>query len=184
MQLNPSSLRKYEGPIYEFNNQPVSVEGVITLAIYVGVAPRFRMALVDFLMVKMESAFNAIIGKATLYELKAVISQPHLCMKFLTPQGIGVLKGNQKMVKTCYQDTFKKVELTVAPKTLGANVSRPSQPGQQTMSISDINHRPENVEQKAEPVEPIETVPLSLDEPDKIIKIGTKLTPEEKIELL
>ncbi|GKV50599.1 hypothetical protein SLEP1_g57302 [Rubroshorea leprosula] len=36
MQLNPRSLQKYEGPIYGFNNQPVPVEGVITLPIYVG----------------------------------------------------------------------------------------------------------------------------------------------------
>ncbi|GKV18335.1 hypothetical protein SLEP1_g28734 [Rubroshorea leprosula] len=108
MQLNPSSLQKHEGPIYGFDNQPVPVEGVITLPIYVGSEPRFRMASVTFLVVKMESAFNAILGRATLCELKAVISQPHLYMKFPTPQGVGVLKGNQKMARACYQDTFKK----------------------------------------------------------------------------
>ncbi|GKV33443.1 hypothetical protein SLEP1_g41961 [Rubroshorea leprosula] len=149
MQLNPSSLQKHEGPIYGFDNQPVPVEGVITLPIYVGSESRFRMASVTFLVVKMESAFNAILGRATLCELKAVISQPHLCMKFPTPQGVGVLKGNQKMARACYQDTFKKVELAAAPG--GPESSRPTQPGRQTMSISDIEHRPESVEQKAEP---------------------------------
>ncbi|GKV08872.1 hypothetical protein SLEP1_g20443 [Rubroshorea leprosula] len=182
MQLNPSSLQKYEGPIYGFDNQPVPVEGVITLPIYVGSEPRFRMASVSFLVVKMESAFNAILGRATLCELKAVISQPHLCMKFPTPQGVGVLKGNQRMARTCYQDTFKKVELVVAPG--GSKSSRPTQQGQQTMSISDIEHRPEGVEQKAEPVEPIETVPLNPDVPERTVKIGTKLTEEERAELL
>ncbi|GKV06462.1 hypothetical protein SLEP1_g18360 [Rubroshorea leprosula] len=182
MQLNPSSLQKYEGPIYGFDNQPVSVEGVITLSIYVGSKPRFRMASVSFLVVKMESAFNAILGRATLCELKAVISQPHLCMKFPTPQGVGVLKGNQKMARACYQDTFKKVELAVAPG--GSESSRPAQPGQQTMSISDIEHRPEGVEQKAEPVEPVETVPLNPDVPEITVKIGTKLTEKERAELL
>ncbi|GKV39611.1 hypothetical protein SLEP1_g47358 [Rubroshorea leprosula] len=34
MQLNPSSLQKHEGPIYGFDNQPVPIEGVITLPIY------------------------------------------------------------------------------------------------------------------------------------------------------
>ncbi|GKV51993.1 hypothetical protein SLEP1_g58603 [Rubroshorea leprosula] len=116
MQLNPSSLQKYEGPIYGFDNQPVPVEGVITLSIYVGSEPCFKMASVSFLVVKMELAFNAILGRATLCELKAVISQPHLCMKFPTSQGVGVLKGNQKMARACYQDTFKKVELATASK--------------------------------------------------------------------
>ncbi|GKV53054.1 hypothetical protein SLEP1_g59602, partial [Rubroshorea leprosula] len=71
MQLNPSLLQKHEGPIYGFDNQPVPLEGVITLPIYVGSEPRFRMASVTFLVVKMESAFNAILGRATLCELKA-----------------------------------------------------------------------------------------------------------------
>ncbi|GKV40900.1 hypothetical protein SLEP1_g48494 [Rubroshorea leprosula] len=182
MQLNPSSLQKYEGPIYGFNNQPVPVEGVITLPIYVGSEPRFRMASVTFLVIKMESAFNAILGRATLCELKAVISQPHLCMKFPTPQEVGVLKGNQKMARACYQDTFKKVELAEAPRV--SENRRSTQPGQQTMSISDIEHRPEGVEQKAEPVEPVETVLLNPDVPERTVKIGTKLTKEERAELL
>ncbi|GKV10023.1 hypothetical protein SLEP1_g21448 [Rubroshorea leprosula] len=182
MQLNPSSLQKHEGPIYGFDNQPVPVEGVITLPIYVGSEPRFRMASVTFLVVKMESAFNAILGRATLCELKVVISQPHLCMKFPTPQGVGVLKGNQKMARACYQDTFRKVELAVALG--GSESSRPTQPGQQTMSISDIEHRPEGVEQKVEPVEPVETVPLNPDVPERTVKIGTKLTEKERAELL
>ncbi|GKV36170.1 hypothetical protein SLEP1_g44331 [Rubroshorea leprosula] len=182
MQLNPSSLQKHEGPIYGFDNQPVPVEGVITLPIYVGSEPRFRMASVTFLVVKMESAFNAILGRATLCELKAVILQPHLCMKFPTPQGVGVLQGNQKMARACYQDTFKKVELA-APLAC-AEGRKPTQLAQQTMSISDIEHRPEGVEQKAEPVEPIETVPLNPIVPERTVKIGTKLTEEERAELL
>ncbi|GKV06894.1 hypothetical protein SLEP1_g18713 [Rubroshorea leprosula] len=88
------------------------------------------------------------------------------------------------MARTCYQDTFKKVELAVTTKTFGADVSRLIQLGQQTMSIFDIDHQLENVEQKAELVEPVEIVPLSLDEPDKTMKIGTELTLEEKTKLL
>ncbi|GKV37206.1 hypothetical protein SLEP1_g45263 [Rubroshorea leprosula] len=127
MQLNPSSLQKYEGPIYGFDNQPIPVEGVITLPICVGLEPRFKMASVSFLVIKMESAFNAILGRATLCELKVVISQPHLGMKFPTLQRVGALKGNQKMARACYQDTFKKVELAVAPA--GFENHKPTQLG-------------------------------------------------------
>ncbi|GKV51633.1 hypothetical protein SLEP1_g58269 [Rubroshorea leprosula] len=182
MQLNPGSLQKYERPIYGFDNQPIPVEGVITLPIYVGSEPRFRMASVTFLVVKMESAFNAILGRATLCELKAVVSQPHLCMKFPTPQGVGVLRGNQKMVRACYQDTFKKVELAAAPSD--SENRRPTQLGQQTMSISDIEHRLDGVEQKAEPVQPVETVPLNPDVLERMVKVSTKLTEEEHAKLL
>ncbi|GKV30684.1 hypothetical protein SLEP1_g39469 [Rubroshorea leprosula] len=86
--------------------------------------------------------------------------------------------------KNLLQDTFKKVELIIAPKTSGSVISRPSEPSQETMSISDIDHRPKNVEQKAEPVEPVKKVPLNSDELEKTMKIGTKLTLEERTELL
>ncbi|GKV40835.1 hypothetical protein SLEP1_g48436 [Rubroshorea leprosula] len=135
MQLKPTSLKKYEGPIYRFDNQLVPIEGVITLPIYVGVEPRFGWR-------------------------------------------------SQKMARTYYQDIFKKVELAVTPKTSVLDAFRPSQPCQQMMSISDIDHQPENVEQKVEPVESVETVPLNLDELEKMVKIGTKLTMEERTELL
>ncbi|GKV53174.1 hypothetical protein SLEP1_g59712, partial [Rubroshorea leprosula] len=97
-------------------------------------------------------------------------------------KGVGVLKGNQKMARACYQDTFKKVELAAAPA--GSENHRPTQLGQQTMSISDIKHRPEGVEQKAEPVEPVETVPSNPDVLERTVKIGTKLIEEERAELL
>ncbi|GKV28120.1 hypothetical protein SLEP1_g37206 [Rubroshorea leprosula] len=180
---NHNVNKKYEELIYGFNNQPVLVEGVITLPIYVSLEQRFRMASVSFLVIKMESTFNVILGKATLCELKAVISQPHLCIKFPTPQGVGVFKGNQKMARACYQDIFKKVELAATPR--GSSKShRLTQFGQQTMSISDIEHRPKGVEQNAEPVEPVETVPLNPDILERTVKVGTKLTTEERAELL
>ncbi|GKV11533.1 hypothetical protein SLEP1_g22782 [Rubroshorea leprosula] len=86
MQLNAASLKKYERLIYGFNNQPIPVEGVITLPIYVGAEPRFRMASVNFM--------------------------------------------------------------------------------------------------KAEPVELVETIPLNPNELEKMVKIGTKLIEEERMELL
>ncbi|GKV46573.1 hypothetical protein SLEP1_g53545 [Rubroshorea leprosula] len=48
----------------------------------------------------------------------------------------------------------------------------------------DIEHRPEGVEQKVEPVEPVETVPLNPDVQERTVKIGTKLTEKERAELL
>ncbi|GKV26836.1 hypothetical protein SLEP1_g36061 [Rubroshorea leprosula] len=166
MQLNPNSLQKYEGPIYGFDNQPVPVEEVITLPIYVGFELHLRMASVSFLVVKMESTFNAILGRATLCELKAVISQavisqavisqPHLCMKFPTPQGVGVLKGE--------------------PEDDQSLLSRYIQ--------EDIEHRPQGVKQKAEPIEPVEVVPLNPNMSERTVKVGTKLTAKERAELL
>ncbi|GKV35456.1 hypothetical protein SLEP1_g43719 [Rubroshorea leprosula] len=48
--------------------------------------------LVRFLVIKMASSFNVVIERPTLMEIRAVISQSHLCMKFPTPMGIATLR--------------------------------------------------------------------------------------------
>ncbi|GKV41663.1 hypothetical protein SLEP1_g49163 [Rubroshorea leprosula] len=69
----------------------VQVEGILTMNVAFGsgrtyVTPSFR-----FLVVKMPSSFKVVIGRPTLIEIRAVVSQSHLCMKFPTPMGIATL---------------------------------------------------------------------------------------------
>jgi hypothetical protein len=61
-----------------------------------------------FLMIDRPSAYNAILGRTTLHDLKAVTSTPHLSMKSSTEEGVGVEKGNQWMARECYNTSLKK----------------------------------------------------------------------------
>ncbi|GKV21383.1 hypothetical protein SLEP1_g31367 [Rubroshorea leprosula] len=60
--LDPALLQKYDGPIYGFNNQPVPVEGVLTLHVAFGSDRTYVTPSVWFLVVKMASSFNIVIG--------------------------------------------------------------------------------------------------------------------------
>ncbi|GKV13663.1 hypothetical protein SLEP1_g24648 [Rubroshorea leprosula] len=100
--LDPALLQKYDGPIYGFNNQPVPVEGVLTLHVAFGSGRTYVTPSVRFLVVKMASFFNIVIGRPTLTEIQAVVSQSHLCMKFPTPMGIATLQGNQEVARHRY----------------------------------------------------------------------------------
>ncbi|GKV51702.1 hypothetical protein SLEP1_g58333 [Rubroshorea leprosula] len=46
-------------------------------------------------VVKMASFFNAVIGRPTLTEIRAVVSQSRLCMKFPTSIGIATLRASR-----------------------------------------------------------------------------------------
>ncbi|GKU89881.1 hypothetical protein SLEP1_g3957 [Rubroshorea leprosula] len=83
---------KYNGPTYGFNNQPVQVEGVLTLLVAFGSGRTYVTPLVRFLVVKMTSSFNVVISRPTLTEIRAVVSQSYLYMKFPTPMGIATLR--------------------------------------------------------------------------------------------
>jgi hypothetical protein len=66
----------------------------IDLPMTVGTYPRQKVIMVKFLIVDRVSAYNAIIGRTALNDLKAVISTPHLSIKFPTEEGVGVVKGD------------------------------------------------------------------------------------------
>ncbi|GKV34076.1 hypothetical protein SLEP1_g42498 [Rubroshorea leprosula] len=87
-----NSYKRYDGPIYGFNNQPVQVEGVFTLNVAFGSSRTYVTPSVQFLVIKMASFFNVVIGRPTLIEIRAVVSQSHLYMKFPTPMGIATLQ--------------------------------------------------------------------------------------------
>ncbi|GKV06489.1 hypothetical protein SLEP1_g18383 [Rubroshorea leprosula] len=70
--LDPALLQRYDGPIYGFNNQPVPVEGVLTINVAFGSGRSYVTPSVRFLVVKMASSFNVVIGRPTLTEIRAV----------------------------------------------------------------------------------------------------------------
>ena len=53
-------------------------------------------------MVEAPSAYNVILGRPTLNQAKVVESTNSLVVKFLTPQGVGILRGDQDTTRSCY----------------------------------------------------------------------------------
>ncbi|GLU15246.1 hypothetical protein SLE2022_317530 [Rubroshorea leprosula] len=179
--LDPALLQKYDGPIYGFNNQHVPVEGVLTLHVAFGSGRTYVTPSVRFLVVKMASSFNIVIGRPTLTEIRAVVSQSHICMKFLTPMRIATLRGNQEVARHCYitsvtQPTKGKDQTPEAiPQRIPDN--------QHVMGVEIVDNRPDD-EAKAAPVEDVEEVLVNDKDPSQKTQIGTKLNPEERAELI
>ncbi|GKV15754.1 hypothetical protein SLEP1_g26507 [Rubroshorea leprosula] len=179
--LDPALLQKYDGPIYGFNNQPVPVEGVLTLKVAFGSGRTYVTPSVRFLVVKMASSFNIVIRRPTLTEIRAVVSQSHLCMKFPTPMGVATLRGNQEVARHCYMTsvTLPQRDKLITPAPIQAEI--PST--QQVMGIELPDYRP-NDDARATPVEEVEEIQLDPNDPTRKTQIGIKLKPEEKGELI
>ena len=56
----------------------------------------------SFLVVDQPSAYNIIIGRPTLNQLKAITSTYHLMVKFPTEKRIAIMLGDQSMARMCY----------------------------------------------------------------------------------
>ncbi|GKV27231.1 hypothetical protein SLEP1_g36424 [Rubroshorea leprosula] len=180
--LDPAFLQKYDSPIYGFNNQPVPVEGILKLNIAFGSGQTYVTPSVQFLVVKMASSFNIVIGRPTLTEIRAVVSPSHLCMKFPTPTGLATLRGNQEIARHCYMTSVSRPQ-----KDKQVANPEPTQPEvpttQQVMGVELLDNRPEG-EARATLAKQVEKVQLDDNDPTKETKIGTKLSSKDRAELI
>ena len=85
MGLKVSDLKPSPNPVYDFMGDSVVPLGVISLSMILGEYPRQSCVMADFLVINQPSAFNTILGRPSLRELRAVTSIHHLLMKFSTP---------------------------------------------------------------------------------------------------
>ncbi|XP_063941247.1 uncharacterized protein LOC135149448 [Daucus carota subsp. sativus] len=143
-QLTPSDM-----PIYGFNNVETKIEGMIQLPVTMGTEPRQATCMLNFLVVKASSTYNAILGRTGIHAFKAIPSTYHLKIKFPTKNGVGEEIGDQKMARSCYVGALKS----------GGT-------GGQVLPIEDLDVREEE-ERRGKPAEDL--VPFSLypDEPEK-----------------
>ncbi|KAK3043870.1 hypothetical protein RJ639_000569 [Escallonia herrerae] len=62
MNIPTDRLRKMDAPLYGFSNHPVAAEGIIALPVAIGTPPAQANFMLDFVVVKVPSAYNAILG--------------------------------------------------------------------------------------------------------------------------
>nr|XP_017250817.1 PREDICTED: uncharacterized protein LOC108221449 [Daucus carota subsp. sativus] len=101
-QPTPSDM-----PIYGFNNADTRIEGMIQQPVTMGAEPRQATCMLNFLVVKASSTYNAILGRTGIHAFKAIPSTYHLKVKFPTRNGVGEEIGDQKMARSCYVGALK-----------------------------------------------------------------------------
>ena len=172
MGLKVSNLKPSPNPIYGFTGDSVVPLGVILFPMTLGKYPRQSCVIVNFLVIDQPLAFNAVLGKSSLRELRAITSVHHLLMKFPTSHRVGELKGDQQEARQCYHWAVK-----VASKQRQFHVvdQLPTSEG----PIDDtIDPRSPDEEGTTGSIEDLVDLPVDDKKPSKVLKIGKNL-PEE-----
>ena len=89
-------------PLVGFGGMKVHLVGTITLPVVVAAYPQQVTRNINFLVVDCSSSYNAIIGRPTLNNWKAVTSTYHLSVKFPTEYGVREVHGDQLAARECY----------------------------------------------------------------------------------
>ncbi|KAL8088405.1 hypothetical protein AgCh_038254 [Apium graveolens] len=82
MGYNDSQLTPTDMPIYGFAGVEYPVEGIIKLPTTIGQEPRQATQMLNFVVVKASSTYNAIMGRTGIHAFKAVPSSYHSVMKW------------------------------------------------------------------------------------------------------
>ncbi|KAJ4769499.1 Pol-polyprotein [Rhynchospora pubera] len=120
MGLGKYPLQPMTTSLVGFTGDKLKPLGTIDLDVLFGDAPQTVISSVRFIVVDAPSAYNAILGRTSLNSIGAVASTPHLMIKFPTPQGVGIVRGEQQVAKECYR-------ITMAPQIAHIERSRKSQ---------------------------------------------------------
>ncbi|XP_019193711.1 PREDICTED: uncharacterized protein LOC109187795 [Ipomoea nil] len=62
----------------------------------------------EFVVVNLHCVHNVILGRPAIMRVGGIISMPHLCMKFPTPAGVGVVRGDVQLVRKCYTQAVNR----------------------------------------------------------------------------
>ncbi|KAM6559184.1 hypothetical protein CsatA_028423 [Cannabis sativa] len=114
MGLQLKDLTPCLQPVYVFLGQGVAPLGQICLPLTVGQAQKSITIMAQFLVLDVPSAFNVMLGRPALYDLKVVTSIFHSCLKFPTKNGVGCLRGNQQAARECYNLAITKAKKEVS----------------------------------------------------------------------
>ncbi|RWW60860.1 hypothetical protein BHE74_00032118 [Ensete ventricosum] len=76
--------------------------GITTLLVTIRQESRTKTVMVPFMVVKLLSAYNAIIGRPTLNRLRAAVSTYHNTKKFLTSAGVDKARSDPQESRQCY----------------------------------------------------------------------------------
>ncbi|XP_030942042.1 uncharacterized protein LOC115967098 [Quercus lobata] len=156
LRLDPKRLLPFDSPLVSFSGDRVYPRGIVTLTMMAGTYPLQLTKQIDFLVVDCPSSYNVIIGRPTLNKWKVETSTYCLKVKFPTNNGVGEVKGDQVLVRECYQAVLAGKE----------------------------NHTWMIEEKEENGMETLKTVELVEGNADKTTKIGTTLSPEMRTRLI
>ncbi|XP_075499210.1 uncharacterized protein LOC142537591 [Primulina tabacum] len=108
MKVEGFEFEPISTPLYGFAGHAIPPLGQIVLPLSLGHEPRRVTKMTTFTVVDTPSAYNGILGRPALKDFRAVASTYHQKLKFPVGREVGVLCGDQKVARRCYEGIVKE----------------------------------------------------------------------------
>ena len=108
MGIGREKLEPVNAHLWGFSRERVLPLGSIQLVLTLGDPPCQATTAVRFLIVDAPSTYNILLGKPSLNVVRAIHSAyHHMVIKFPTKNGVGIVRGNQRIARECYSASMK-----------------------------------------------------------------------------
>ncbi|KAJ9542254.1 hypothetical protein OSB04_028760 [Centaurea solstitialis] len=103
MGIDRSNIVRRTTTLIGFNGDATSTLGEIVLPVFpLGINKQMKFNVID-----CQSAYNAILGRPWIHDMKAVPSTYHQKIKFPSPWGVQEIVSEKKIARECYKITMK-----------------------------------------------------------------------------
>jgi hypothetical protein len=113
-QMKNVTLREINHPIVGWNNQADWPLGMITLNVKLGP----RTVPVDFVVMDVETSYNALLGREWIAAMRAVTSTNHQKLKFICPEGLVTVRGSQSSARDCFRKAISPTLTAKRPEPI------------------------------------------------------------------
>ena len=107
MGIGREKLEPVSTHLRGFSGEKVLPLGSIQLVLTLGDPPCQATTTVRFLIVDVPFAYNVLLGRPSLNAIKAIPSTYHMVIKFPTTNGVGMVRGDQRVARECYSASMK-----------------------------------------------------------------------------
>ena len=163
MGIGREKLEPINACMHRFSRERVLPLGSVQLVLTLGDPPCQATTTVRFLIVDAPSAYNMLLGRPSLNAIRAVPSAYHMVIKFSTANGVGMVRGNQRIAKECYSALMNRNMVN-------------------NIYTNELDMRDE-VTTRLAPSKELEPVQLD-DKPEHLVYIGSKLAEGIKSSLI
>ena len=108
MGIGREKLEPVNACLCGFLGERVLPLGSVQLVLTLGDSPCQATTMVRFLIVDAPSAYNMLLGRPSLNAIRVVPSAYHMVIKFLTANGVGMVRENQRIARECYLASMKQ----------------------------------------------------------------------------
>ena len=108
MGIGRDKLEPVNAYLGGFSGEIVLPLGSIQLVLTLGDPLCQAITTVRFLIVDAPSAYNVLLGRPSLKAIRAIPSAYHMIVKFPTVNGVGTVRGDQRVARECYSASLKQ----------------------------------------------------------------------------